>query len=108
MTPSATRPSHAPSIVDFITDPQLLGLSLSPAQEALQQAIYGLPLSPKTTWSFFTRALVASARQRGDSPKSPSSPGPEPERIAGSPPRSSCSKPSSAATSATWPVGSVA
>jgi hypothetical protein len=33
-----------PNIVEFTTDPQLLGLSLSPAQETLQRAIYGLPL----------------------------------------------------------------
>jgi len=34
-----------PSIIEFTTDPQLLGLSLSDAQEALLRAIYGLPLS---------------------------------------------------------------
>jgi hypothetical protein len=32
------------SIVDFVTDPQLLGLSISQPQEALLRAIYGLPL----------------------------------------------------------------
>lgn len=31
--------------MEFVTDPQLLGLSLSPAQEALLRTIYGLPLS---------------------------------------------------------------
>lgn len=36
---------QAPSIVEFVTDPQLLGLTLSPAQETLLRAIYGLPLS---------------------------------------------------------------
>src|SRR5262249_48138767 len=35
----------SPSIVDFVTDPQLLGLSVSPAQETLLRAIYGLPLN---------------------------------------------------------------
>jgi len=35
-----------PTIIDFTTDSQLLGLSLSPAQETLQRAIYGLPLDP--------------------------------------------------------------
>jgi hypothetical protein len=35
-----------PTIIDFTTEPQLLGLSLSPAQETLQRAIYGLPLDP--------------------------------------------------------------
>jgi len=33
-----------PSIVEFVTDPRLLGLSLSPAQETLLRAIYGLDL----------------------------------------------------------------
>ncbi len=34
-----------PTIIEFVKDPQLLGLSLSPAQETLQRTIYGLPLS---------------------------------------------------------------
>jgi hypothetical protein len=33
-----------PSIIEFVTDPQLLGLSVSPAQRALLKAIYGLAL----------------------------------------------------------------
>ncbi len=33
-----------PSITDFVTDKQLLGLSISPAQQTLLKAIYGLPL----------------------------------------------------------------
>ena len=33
-----------PDIITFVTDPQLLGLTLSPAQETLLRAIYGLPL----------------------------------------------------------------
>jgi hypothetical protein len=33
------------SIVDFVTDPQLLGLSISTPQETLLRAIYGLPLT---------------------------------------------------------------
>jgi hypothetical protein len=33
------------SIVDFVTDPQLLGLSISQPQETLLRSIYGLPLS---------------------------------------------------------------
>ncbi|MBI4443165.1 MAG: hypothetical protein HY649_07300 [Acidobacteria bacterium] len=33
------------SIIDFCIDPQLLGLSLSPAQRTLLKSIYGLPLS---------------------------------------------------------------
>ena len=35
-----------PDIIEFVTDPQLLGLSLSPAQETLLRSIYGLALSP--------------------------------------------------------------
>jgi hypothetical protein len=35
----------APDIIEFTTDPQFLGLSISPAQETLLRAIYGLPLS---------------------------------------------------------------
>jgi hypothetical protein len=31
------------SVVEFITDPQLLGLSISPAQETLLRCAYGLP-----------------------------------------------------------------
>ena len=31
-----------PNIVEFVTDPQLLGLSISAAQETLLRAIYGL------------------------------------------------------------------
>jgi hypothetical protein len=34
-----------PDIVQFATDPDLLDLALSPAQETLLRAIYGLPLS---------------------------------------------------------------
>jgi hypothetical protein len=33
-----------PTIVEFVEDAQLLGLSISPAQRALLKAIYGLPL----------------------------------------------------------------
>lgn len=33
-----------PSIIEFATDPQLLGLSLSPAQETCLRGVYGLPL----------------------------------------------------------------
>ena len=38
-----------PDIIEFVTDPQLLGLSVSPAQETLLRAIYGLPLSDHQT-----------------------------------------------------------
>ena len=36
---------RTPNIIEFTTDPQLLGLSLSDAQETLLRAIYGLPLT---------------------------------------------------------------
>ena len=42
-TPKARR--ELPSIIEFITDPQLLGLSLSPAQRTLHKASRGLPLT---------------------------------------------------------------
>ena len=35
-----------PSIVDFVTDPHLLGLSLSPYQRTLLKTIYGMALTP--------------------------------------------------------------
>jgi len=34
-----------PTIVEFVTDSQLLGLSISPAQESLLRAIYGMSLN---------------------------------------------------------------
>lgn len=34
-----------PDIIEFVTDPQLLDLSVSPAQEALLRGIYALPMS---------------------------------------------------------------
>jgi len=39
--------SGVPSIIEFVTDAQLFGLSLSPAQRTLLRAIYGLPLGAK-------------------------------------------------------------
>ena len=46
-----------PDIIQFVTDPQLLGLNLSPAQEVLLRAIYGLPLTPtqRDLWYLCTR-----------------------------------------------------
>ncbi len=35
----------APTIIEFVTDSQLLGLGLSSAQETLLRAIYRLPLT---------------------------------------------------------------
>ncbi len=37
--------ANTPDIIEFVTDPELLGLSLSPAQETLLRGIYGLELS---------------------------------------------------------------
>ena len=39
------RKPPVPNIIEFVTDPHLLGLLLSEAQETLLRAIYGLPLS---------------------------------------------------------------
>lgn len=38
---------QAPTIVEFVRDRHLLGLSISPAQETLLRVLYGLPLSPE-------------------------------------------------------------
>jgi hypothetical protein len=35
-----------PTIIEFVTDPQLLGLSLSPAQEVILRAMYALDATP--------------------------------------------------------------
>lgn len=37
--------TERPNIIEFVTDPQLLGLSISPAQATLLKSIYGLPLT---------------------------------------------------------------
>ncbi len=50
--PQASR-QPAPDIVGFVTDPQLLGLSLSPAQRTLLKSIYGRPLDEEE-FSLFT------------------------------------------------------
>ena len=42
---SSPVPTSVPDIIQFVRGPQLLGLSLSPAQETLLRAIYGLPLT---------------------------------------------------------------
>ena len=70
-----------PTIIEFVRDPQLLGLSLSPAQEALLRAIYGLPLEGEQlelfnlctgrnkapTGSFAEVTVIAGARSGKDS-----------------------------------------
>jgi hypothetical protein len=70
-----------PDIFEFVTDPDLLGLTLSPAQETLLRAIYGLPLSADQrdlyractgrhtvpTASFSEATVIAGARAGKDS-----------------------------------------
>src|SRR5262245_34542274 len=55
----------APTITDFTTDPQLLGVSLSLAQETLQRCIYGLPMSEDE------RALYRACTGRQEAPVGP-------------------------------------
>jgi hypothetical protein len=52
-----------PTIVEFATDPELLALTLSPAQETLLRAIYGLELSPDQLelWQQYTGRTVYPA-----------------------------------------------
>jgi hypothetical protein len=45
--------SAGPSIIEFATDSQLLGLSLSPAQRTLLRAIYGLGAEDLALWREF-------------------------------------------------------
>src|SRR5262245_41399955 len=44
------------SIIDYVTDPQLLGLSISEPQETLLRVIYGLRLSDhqRDIWMLYT------------------------------------------------------
>ena len=44
---------RTPNIVEFVTDPQLLGLTISEAQETLLRAIYGLPMPRAMQEVFF-------------------------------------------------------
>ena len=57
-----------PSIIEFTTDPQLLGLSLSAPQETLLRAIYGLPLSQDQleTWRVCTARETYPNRPFGE------------------------------------------
>jgi len=50
---TATPNTATPTITEFVTDPQLLGLSISPAQETPLRGIYGLPLAG-ATWRLCT------------------------------------------------------
>ena len=54
-----------PSIIEFVKDPQLLGLSLSEAQETLLRSIYGLPLNENQL------ALYRQCTGRAESPSAP-------------------------------------
>lgn len=53
-----------PSIIEFVTDPQLLGLSLSPAQETLLRGIYGLPLPSESHAAIFTQCTGRASYPR--------------------------------------------
>src|SRR5262249_26339399 len=60
--------SLKPSIIEFVTDPQLLALSLSEAQETLLRAIYGLPLTARQRelWQLCTGRPVYTGRGFGE------------------------------------------
>src|SRR5689334_6417510 len=51
------------NLVEFVTDPQLLNLSISPAQETLLRAIDGLPLINEEQWQLWE---LCTGRQRAD------------------------------------------
>ncbi len=94
-----------PSIVDFVTDPQLLGLSLSPAQRTLLKAIYGLPLDAEelALWEQCTGRAVYPARPFAEATVIAGARAGKDSRIAGP---IVCYEAVLAATSATWPKGS--
>lgn len=74
-------PRDTPTIIEFATDPQLLGLSVSPAQATCLKTLYGLPLAPEEQeiWSrctgratypgqaFGEATIIAGARAGKDS-----------------------------------------
>jgi hypothetical protein len=53
-----------PTILDFVTDPQLLNLTISPAQRTLLKSFYGLPLTKDelAIWSQCTGRVTYSGR----------------------------------------------
>lgn len=53
-----------PNIVEFVTDPNLLGLSVSPAQETLLRATYALPLTDEQ-FALFQECTGRTERPRG-------------------------------------------
>jgi hypothetical protein len=57
-----------PDIIEFTTDAQLLGLSLSPAQETLLRGIYGLPLTTEQheLWTLCTGRETYTGKPYGE------------------------------------------
>lgn len=53
-----------PNIIEFVTDPALLGLSVSPAQETLLRAVYGLPLTDEQ-FAIYRDCTGRTERPRG-------------------------------------------
>ncbi len=58
-----------PDIVEFVTDPQLLALPLSPAQETLLRTIYGLPLPSKKHLTLYRQCTGREAYLRRPFPE---------------------------------------
>jgi hypothetical protein len=57
--------AQVPDIVEFTTDPQLLGLRVSPTQACLLKTIYGLPLTPEEAEIFMQCTGRASYPRHG-------------------------------------------
>jgi len=57
--------ADTPTLMEFVTDPQLLGLSVSPGQETILRAIAGLPLDEEH-WALFQ--VMTGRRQRPTGP----------------------------------------
>ena len=95
-----------PDIVQFATDPDLLNLALSPAQETLLRAIYGLPLADAHHELFRACTGRHTAPTASFAEATVISRAPARVRTAGLPRRSSATRPSSADTSATSPEAS--
>src|SRR5947209_8645207 len=65
-TPGRKLEKMTTDIIRAVTDPRIIGDTLSPAQEALLRLIYGLPLSPEQ----LDIAREATGRQDCDQPRS--------------------------------------
>jgi hypothetical protein len=74
-----------PNIVEFVTDPQCLGLSISPAQETLLRAIYGLPLNSEQLeiWRLCTARATYPEKSFGEATVIVGARGGKDSRIAG-------------------------